>query len=720
MKHFSLPVLSLTVLLASCGTQPTPAAGPQSGRTALQRPADLAKAGPRLHSSSVLPVSEAWRGMTWRVLDQQGGVVRVGADEATDPYAGDTSATADLPLLCLNQDGRAAPEGLALDFYNGWAGGEVRATPPVNGTALTSRKAADTFCATEFGANWRMAEFHDGQVDGQKGGWRFYASGQLNREARFWVAIDDQNANPWNSDGERPDAVIPDTTRVLGEQDRAGLLSASDDGRTLVFRSDSPVLSSLKEGMALVSRPTETAPAGFLGRVSAIEVQGETTLVRTGEVTLEEIIQDGDLDAAVALDSSMIDYEKSGSAIQAQQQKLSAQKTFNFFSFSKTPFCLYDHASRNLGCDDGAAGGLRSRVPSTNYVTLDGEFNARADAFINASIRWFSLRHFDVGVELSENARVTLDGKGSYSWNVNKDLTQWQVVFSPITFFIGPVPVVITPILVPTVGTDGQITATLRYEATQSFNGRYGVQYNKGSGWSGINSNNWTFNAPPAPTVTGSAQLNASLGAKGVLAFYSASTSGPHAFVHARAFAEGQANATFTPGQGGSYSAYLDAGVRADAGVAFPLVTSSTWQTQIVDWKRRIGSWSGQIPGGGPVGPSTAYTSMTLNFTSVYGDVEVNTYDPNTGATTQIGTLSGNGTLDVIGALNPAGDTIIQVSSIARRSSGIFGSYRRNIDMSVTANGRTVYDPAPAGCTSCHSAQVYQFTVNKANGTITW
>lgn len=723
MKHLSLPVLSLTLLLAACGTQsaPVPAKAPQTAGPALQKPADLAPAAGRARNLSTLNVSEAWRGMTWRVLDAEGDVVRVGADEATNPYQGDTAATAELPLLCLNPDGRPAPEGLKLDFYNGWAGGEVRLTPPVAGTALTSRAMADLLCATEFGQNWRMAEFHDGQADGQKGGWRFYANGTLNAENRFWVAIDDQNANPWNSDGVRPDAVVPETTRVLGAQDRSGLLKASEDGRELVFRSDSPLLASLKEGMVLASRPTEAAPAGLLGRVKAIEVQGETTTVYTGEVTLEEVIQDGDLDAAVALDEGSIDYEKSGEMIRAQraqsQGNLGAQRDFRLFSFNKSPFCLYDHAQRDLSCDDGAAGGLRSRVPGTNYATFDGQLNAQADAFINVSIRWFSLRHFDAGVKLSQSARAIVEAKGSYSWNEAKDLTQWQVVFSPITFMIGPVPVVITPILVPTVGTNGQISATLRYEVSQTFNGRYGVEYNRGSGWSGISQHSANVNSQPA-TVNGTGHAHAYVGAKGILALYSASTSGPQVFVHAKPFAEADARAAVVAGQSASFEICPAVGVRADAGVAFPLITSSTWQAQVLDWKRPLPCWTGGQPG--PSNPGTPYTDLNLNFTSVTGDVEVDKIDPQTGAVTRIGNLSGDGTLNIVNDLNPTGETIIRVSSISRRSSGIFGSYRRNIDLAVTAGGRTVYDPAGTGCTSCHSAEVYRFTVNKSTGSIRW
>jgi hypothetical protein len=575
----ALPVLTLTALLAACGAPITPApeqARPDSTGPELTRPADLPAARGAVRNVSALTVSDAWRGTTWRTLKQGEGVTLVGADDATNAEKGDTAATADLPLLCLNVDGRPAPKGV-----DSWVGGEVRLSPAVNGTSLTSRKVADLLCATEFGGGWRVAGTRDGT------GWQLLAAGQTDPDTRFWVAAEDAPANPWNSDGERPDAVIPDTTHVLGAEDRAGLLRASEDGRVLVFRSGAPILRTLKEGMALVSRPADAAPAGLLGRVKALERGADTTTVYTSEVSLEEIIQDGALDAAVKLDSSMIDFEKSGSAIRMQEKSLGAQRTFNFFSFSRNPFCLYDHAARSLGCDDGQASGLRSRVPATNYVTLDGQLSARADAFVNVNISWFRLQHFDAGVQLSESARATLFAKGSYMWNVNRDLTQWQVVFSPITFTIGPVPVVITPILVPTVGTNGQITATLRYEASQSFTGRYGVEYNRGSGWRGINTNTWTFSAPPAPTATASAQASAYLGAKGILALYSTSTSGPQVFVHAKPFVEGQASGTFGPGQT-SYSLCAYAGVRVDAGAAFPLVSSAPWQAQVLNWRQRI------------------------------------------------------------------------------------------------------------------------------------
>jgi hypothetical protein len=141
-------------------------------------------------------------GMTWTVLQQlPGGVVHVGSDGQTNPYSGDTPATAVLPVLCLNVDNSPVPPGIVPDFYNGWARGTVALTPPVAGSQLTSPAAADGICSANFGPGWRMAEFHDGWYDTNlsfSGGWSFSAFGNIPFGTRFWTAINDQPANPWN------------------------------------------------------------------------------------------------------------------------------------------------------------------------------------------------------------------------------------------------------------------------------------------------------------------------------------------------------------------------------------------------------------------------------------------------------------------------------------------------------------------------------------------
>ncbi|GIG89943.1 S8 family peptidase [Plantactinospora endophytica] len=149
--------------------------------------------------------------MTWRVKEQRGdNVLLVGSDEQTNPYQGDTPASATLPILCLAQWDAPIPAGITPDQYNGWSGGSMALTAPVSGTRLTSPAEADWICASTFGGGWKMAEFHDGYYFLRRpfpgpipplrlrSGWNLWGHGTLPTNTRFWAHINDQAGNPWN------------------------------------------------------------------------------------------------------------------------------------------------------------------------------------------------------------------------------------------------------------------------------------------------------------------------------------------------------------------------------------------------------------------------------------------------------------------------------------------------------------------------------------------
>ncbi|MDQ1294446.1 MAG: hypothetical protein QG608_2329 [Actinomycetota bacterium] len=161
--------------------------------------------------SAALSVRKA---LTWTVHVQEPvGVVLVGFDDQSDPYHGDTPVTRSLPLLCFKSvpEEIVPPEGVNLyyspgvampsGYYSGWSRGWVALTPPIRGTSLTSLAVANQTCVNYFGDGWRMGEFHDGWWDNggtyERGGWRYWAHGVVPADIRFWVHIDDQNANPW-------------------------------------------------------------------------------------------------------------------------------------------------------------------------------------------------------------------------------------------------------------------------------------------------------------------------------------------------------------------------------------------------------------------------------------------------------------------------------------------------------------------------------------------
>ena len=180
------------------------------------------------------------KGMTFVVLEQHSRVTRVGADRKTNPYRGDANCNELHSLLCINQDYRGAP---GQQFLDGWSGSIVEATVPIPGTRLRSQEIADNICKNTFGHQYRMAEFHEGNagaLTGEYSGWDFWAYGALELGQRFWVRINDQAANPWDS-VQHPDPIklntwVPQVLWLGGDNAfvGAGTHMMPDEGQRVV------------------------------------------------------------------------------------------------------------------------------------------------------------------------------------------------------------------------------------------------------------------------------------------------------------------------------------------------------------------------------------------------------------------------------------------------------------------------------------------------------
>ncbi|MBN4003746.1 hypothetical protein [Nostoc sp. LPT] len=170
------------------------------------------------------------KAMTWTsrsaaVLSNGKTYIHVGYDNQTDPYSGDTDVNEARSLLCIRKSPELAENPIPSYAYpiitpggaskNTWSGGEVFAIPNVVGKSLLSPDYADKLCETEGIrayklSGFRMAEFHDGTLGWA--GWTFWAQAadQFNGlsphaidnlsplpNMRYWVKINDQNANSW-------------------------------------------------------------------------------------------------------------------------------------------------------------------------------------------------------------------------------------------------------------------------------------------------------------------------------------------------------------------------------------------------------------------------------------------------------------------------------------------------------------------------------------------
>lgn len=144
--------------------------------------------------------------------------VLIGTDEKSNAYTGDTDTTEAHGLACIKKLDLPQPSGLSPApsttpggaLRDSWSGGYLFVVPNVIGTTLTSRAVADNICnkygQSNYGVtDYRMAEFHDGDQRGWAG-WSFWGDAAYSATRgfegfndRLWVAINDQNANAWQS-----------------------------------------------------------------------------------------------------------------------------------------------------------------------------------------------------------------------------------------------------------------------------------------------------------------------------------------------------------------------------------------------------------------------------------------------------------------------------------------------------------------------------------------
>lgn len=189
---------------ATSGAARSAATGP-TGTAPVQAP-QLPQTPVGAAAADVPKAKPPRKGMTWAVSKSipEPELVLVGCegDPRTntsngmcDVFNGDMTCNVALPLLCIKKDGQPlpkVPDKLRDEIQLQWSGGTVKLGPAVLGVQLESQAAGNQFCEQEYGAGWRMAEFHDGQ------GWRLWAKGPLENFTRYWVAVRDKKANCWD------------------------------------------------------------------------------------------------------------------------------------------------------------------------------------------------------------------------------------------------------------------------------------------------------------------------------------------------------------------------------------------------------------------------------------------------------------------------------------------------------------------------------------------
>jgi PKD domain len=257
-----------------------------------------------------------------------------------------------------------------------------------------------------------------------------------------------------NNPPPQPPVIVPTTTKVLSTTTQAALENVQPN--TLTFAGTPAIMA----GDVVVSSPTSAAPDGFLRKVTSVRQENGKTILETAPATLCDAIQKGSLQATRALNASDVESTNLTQGVK-YLAKRDARADNPTFSFDKV---LYDRDGDDTTKDDQVA--LRGSLDLKTTVNFDWDID-----FLPPDFDFLAKANF------IETSNLTLAGKESFKFD--KKIRVGQIRFKPITFSIGPVPVVIRPIIQLDVGIRGSVNGEVSVSVTQTLVMTAGAKYNE-------------------------------------------------------------------------------------------------------------------------------------------------------------------------------------------------------------------------------------------------
>ncbi|PYE54120.1 Ig-like domain-containing protein [Deinococcus yavapaiensis] len=249
------------------------------------------------------------------------------------------------------------------------------------------------------------------------------------------------------------------------------------------FSKSTPLLSSLQAGNILVGQPGPGAPYGYLQRVKSVSTSGATVTVLTEQASLDEALIEGEFDRNETLTPS--DLASLSLAPGVSASGLRAQSAPSSTLGAQTVLGPLD--SYSLTIDKVLFDVDGNSSTTTDQVRLKGSFNLATDSGITMGLKWKKILGVPIypngvtfrmayGFNQSANVRVEAELETS----IDKEVELAKYTFSPITFFVGPVPVVLIPTVQVTSDLKGNVKAKMTFGASESITARAGFEYNDG------------------------------------------------------------------------------------------------------------------------------------------------------------------------------------------------------------------------------------------------
>lgn len=323
--------------------------------------------------------------------------------------------------------------------------------------------------------------------------------------------------------------LIPPTTKVMDAAVQSAIESVSPEG-VITFSHSTPALAALSQGDVLVSDAVEAAPYGLLRKVKSISTEGEKIIVETEDAELIEAVHEGRVSFVKDLRPEDVKTTWLHPGVTFNEPATITKTHPGAASFSPASAFRPNTFSYNIDTDFGTGG----RIKVVGNASLEPKLEA--DANISCNDKKFGIcveipdLNFMTRIAILENVSLAVKGDAT---NFNKRIEIARHEFSPLTFWIGPVPVVFTPILSIYLRGDGLLTSKLEYAIGQKLTLAAGFSYNSDDGFKDLSEASFEF-IKPTPTFTNRVELRGVIGGEfelllyGVIGPYASLEAGPY------------------------------------------------------------------------------------------------------------------------------------------------------------------------------------------------
>lgn len=283
--------------------------------------------------------------------------------------------------------------------------------------------------------------------------------------------------------------TVGSKTVVLSSASLAKLTTVETNG-TLQFTSPPSQVAKLTAGAILVAGVSKATPAGLLAQVTKVTTSGSTVTVVTRAASLNQALTTAGFSAATALTGSQVaKFTPATSGITMAPRASGASIPVINYTLNKT---LYQTSN-----------GLTITASGTISVTANTSFDWK----ITTS-----------GVTSNFTGSVTAAASVKLSGQVSRQFSPQpyplgKTTFSPLSFSVLGVPIVVTPTLNLTLTVSGSASAGVTVSAGDSYTVGVTVATNNAS----VTATPTNSNTPAYPTPTTTGTMSASLGVTGVL-----------------------------------------------------------------------------------------------------------------------------------------------------------------------------------------------------------